>query len=129
MTITLKSPAQQIPAQTVVQQKVADTPTQGSVSQVTQTKGGKVDQDGGAVPTAGSPVQEPVKESWFKRNIKLVGILGGAAVGGAIGFLTLGPIGGLGGAAVGALAGYFLTKNRGTTTNGAPPTPPTVDGS
>ncbi len=78
---------------------------------------GKVQQNevGQAPPTAGSPVQQhPREQSWLSRNIKLVGILGGAAVGGAIGFLTLGPIGGLGGAAVGALAGYMLTKNRAT---------------
>ncbi|MCW2920605.1 MAG: hypothetical protein JWL76_479 [Thermoleophilia bacterium] len=74
---------------------------------------GQVGQVGQSVPTAGSPVQQTGdKPSWFAKNIKLIGILGGAAVGGAIGFLTLGPVGGLGGAAVGALAGYLLTRNR-----------------
>lgn len=82
----------------------------------------QVGQVGQSVPTAGSPVQQTGdKPSWFAKNIKLIGIVGGAAVGGAIGFLTLGPIGGLGGAAVGALAGYLLTRNRGASGGGHAP--------
>ncbi|MCW2927062.1 MAG: hypothetical protein JWM86_1030 [Thermoleophilia bacterium] len=80
--------------------------------------GGGPRQVGQQVPTAGTPTQSSPK-SWIAKNIKLIGIVGGAVAGGAIGFLTLGPIGGLGGAAVGALAGFLLTKNRASGGGGA----------
>lgn len=139
MTTIQQSPHQQLPVQGApitkkgggdagpVYQKGGDTsPVQqkdggGYVAQVYQ-------KDGQVLATAGTPVQQlPREQSWLSKNIKLVGILGGAAVGGAIGFLTLGPIGGLGGAAVGALAGYLLTAKRGGGGAGsAPPVPPSI---
>lgn len=120
----------------------------GKVQQVTQAettvkqvdqKDAKVTQTGNdvvqqvdqktltAVPTAASPTQGPpaAKESWFKKNIKLLSMAGGAVVGGGIGFLTLGPIGALGGAAVGALGGYLLAKKFAPASMApAPPPPP-----
>jgi hypothetical protein len=65
----------------------------------------------GQVATAASPVQQSSKPSWFSSHLKLLAIAGGAAVGGAIGFFTLGPLGALGGAAAGGLAGWLLTRN------------------
>jgi len=132
-------PAQSGPWQTG---KVVQEPRQDSgpwqTGKVEQSDGpwqsGKVDQTRhyAQLPTAGSPTQEPVKESWFKRNAKLVGAVAGAAVLGGIGFLTLGPIGGIGGAVVGALAGSFLVgKLQGRrddgprqSNDGLPPLPP-----
>lgn len=109
MTTIQQSPHQQLPAQG---------------APITKKGGGDVGQ---VVATAGSPVQQqPREQSWLSKNIKLVGILGGAAIGGTIGFLTLGPIGGLGGAAAGALAGYLLTANRGAGSSTAPPVPPGI---
>lgn len=116
MTTIQQSPHQQLPAQAAPTTKKGG----GDVEQVYQ-------KDGQVLATAGSPVQQqPREQSWLSRNIKLVGILGGAAIGGTIGFLTLGPIGGLGGAAAGALAGYLLTANRGAGSGTAPPVPPGI---
>jgi hypothetical protein len=120
MTIAPKAPVQQLPTQAPIQ---CDPPTQkvDQVEQVTQSdpvqqkvevKGSGTDTPVQQVPTAGSPQQSPAqtasKPSWFSTHFKLVGALAGGALGGGIGFLTLGLPGAIGGAAVGALGGWFL---------------------
>jgi hypothetical protein len=83
------------------------------------------------VATAASPVQQAAsKPSWFSSHLKLIAIAGGAAVGGTIGFLTLGPLGAVGGAAAGGLAGWLLTRHHTTGGGGAPVTqlPPPLPG-